>query len=72
MTHDNGSKTTSTESSEKAAQTATSGCCGGPATSNASACCALDEQAKANGGIGCGCGAKPAAPKQAVLKPSCC
>ena len=40
------------------------GCCGGPAASDASACCALDEQAKADGKSGCGCsdeGAKPLA-----------
>lgn len=31
-------------------------CCGGPALSDASACCALDEQAKSDGKSGCGCG----------------
>lgn len=37
------------------------GCCGGPAKADASACCALDEAKKAQGGSGCGCGAaKPA------------
>ncbi len=35
---------------------AAEGCCGGPAASDASACCALDEQAKADGEAGCGCG----------------
>lgn len=35
---------------------AAGGCCGGPAANDASACCALDEQAKAEGKSGCGCG----------------
>ena len=38
------------------ALTAPSSCCGGPAQSNADACCALDEAAKAAGESGCGCG----------------
>ncbi|HEY6510812.1 MAG TPA: NAD(P)-binding domain-containing protein [Burkholderiaceae bacterium] len=39
-----------------------SGCCGGPAESDASACCALDEAVKSAGGSGCGCAdAKPRA-----------
>jgi thioredoxin reductase len=33
----------------------TSGCCGGPAKVNASACCVLDEHMKAQGAVGCGC-----------------
>lgn len=33
-----------------------SSCCGGPSSSNADACCALDESAKAAGEAGCGCG----------------
>jgi thioredoxin reductase len=33
-----------------------SGCCGGPAKTDASACCAADETAKAQGAKGCGCG----------------
>ncbi len=33
------------------------GCCGGPAKSDASACCVEDEAAKASGKAGCGCGA---------------
>ncbi|MCY1707886.1 FAD-dependent oxidoreductase [Pannonibacter sp. SL95] len=42
-------------------QGAASGCCGGPAKANASACCVRDEEVKAAGGAGCGCGsaAKP-------------
>lgn len=31
-------------------------CCGGPAKTNAAACCALDEQKKSEGQAGCGCG----------------
>ncbi len=41
-----------------------SGCCGGPAKIDADACCARDEEAKAEGESGCGCG--PAAEPQAV------
>lgn len=37
---------------------AASGCCGGPAPTESSACCALDAEVKATGGAGCGCGAK--------------
>lgn len=37
------------------ASPAADGCCGGPAPTDASACCALDEQAKAQGAAGCGC-----------------
>jgi len=35
---------------------ASAGCCGGPAVSDSSSCCVLDEQAKAVGQAGCGCG----------------
>lgn len=38
-----------------------SGCCGGPAKADASACCVKDEVAKAAGAPGCGCGASPRA-----------
>jgi len=38
------------------------GCCGGPPKANASACCALDEQKKAEGEAGCGCGTPTAEP----------
>jgi hypothetical protein len=34
---------------------AASGCCGGPAKTDAAACCVLDEQMKAQGALGCGC-----------------
>lgn len=30
-------------------------CCGGPAPTNANACCARDADAKAAGATGCGC-----------------
>ena len=43
-------------------------CCGGPPTSDVSACCALDEAKKAQGEAGCGCG-DPAPKPQA--KASC-
>lgn len=42
------------------AGSASSGCCGGPATVDATACCAADETAKAAGEAGCGCGPEPA------------
>lgn len=54
-----------------------SSCCGGPATADASACCALDEQKKAEGAAGCGCG-DPQPAGVAVVAPaaakasSCC
>lgn len=34
---------------------AAASCCGGPARTDASACCVLDEQKKAEGAAGCGC-----------------
>jgi len=46
-------------------------CCGGPAKSDASACCARDEQSKAAGQAGCGCmQAGPA--KHTSSSTSCC
>lgn len=36
------------------------GCCGGPAKTDTSACCALDEAVKVQGAAGCGCGTSPA------------
>ena len=36
-----------------------SGCCGGPAKADASACCVLDEHMKAQGAMGCGCSRDP-------------
>lgn len=44
-------------------------CCGGPARSDASACCALDERKKAEGEAGCGCGT---APRPARARSACC
>ncbi|MBN9206193.1 FAD-dependent oxidoreductase [Methylibium petroleiphilum] len=38
---------------------ASAACCGGPATTDASACCVLDEVKKAEGEPGCGCGTTP-------------
>lgn len=38
----------------------TAGCCGGPASANANACCVKDAEAKAVGLAGCGCGSTPA------------
>lgn len=55
---------------------APSSCCGGPARSDSSACCALDEQKRAEGEAGCGCSdAKP--PVQVPASPdaaaaACC
>lgn len=37
------------------AQVSAAACCGGPAKADASACCVLDEQKKAQGSAGCGC-----------------
>jgi thioredoxin reductase len=39
-----------------AAATEQTGCCGGPAREDATACCVADEVAKATGATGCGCG----------------
>ena len=51
--------------------TAAAGCCGGPAKSKATACCALDEAKKAEGAAGCGCaGVKPKVPAAAAS--TCC
>jgi hypothetical protein len=45
-------------------------CCGGPAPSGTSACCALDAEVKSTGGTGCGC--EPAAATAAPKKSVCC
>lgn len=47
-----------------------SGCCGGPAKADATACCVLDEAKKAEGAAGCGC--SDAKPAQAAKTASCC
>ena len=50
-----------------------SGCCGGPARADASACCVLDEQMKAQGAVGCGCSkAEPKAETSVAAKAACC
>lgn len=41
------------------------GCCGGPPKADASACCARDEDAKAAGASGCGCGVSASIPVEA-------
>jgi hypothetical protein len=46
------------------------GCCGGPAKDAANACCAADEQAKAAGASGCGCGTS--VPVAAPVRSSAC
>ena len=58
-------------STNLAAASAETGCCGGPAPAEADACCVDDAQAKAAGKSGCGCGpsSKAEAPKQAA---ACC
>jgi hypothetical protein len=48
-----------------------SSCCGGPATSNASACCVKDEVEKSKGNSGCGCNSVKEE-KQSVNKTACC
>lgn len=40
------------------------GCCGGPAVSDSSSCCVKDEQARAKGRAGCGCGSTAQAPAE--------
>jgi hypothetical protein len=42
--------------SNAVAAIAQTGCCGGPAGEDATACCVADEAAKAQGTKGCGCG----------------
>lgn len=67
----------STDFASESAAGAATACCGGPARSNADACCVLDEQQKAQGEAGCGC-ATPAprtrapAGVEAMRKTSCC
>jgi thioredoxin reductase len=57
-------------SASTSAPTPASPCCGGPATADASACCALDEQKKSEGAAGCGCGdAQPAAAPVPIAVP---
>ncbi|HSC79437.1 MAG TPA: hypothetical protein VLC08_03700, partial [Chitinolyticbacter sp.] len=65
--------TSSCGTSKAEAKVAALTCCGGPAKADASACCALDEQEKAEGKSGCGCGttARPAV-EPVRAKASCC
>lgn len=66
MTLEARSTGTETRSTEPPKQE--SGCCGGPAEAGSGACCALDQEVKASGGAGCGCGVKTATP----AKKGCC
>ncbi|WP_128002833.1 FAD-dependent oxidoreductase [Piscinibacter defluvii] len=50
-------------------------CCGGPAKTDRSACCALDERKKAEGASGCGCGcgsSRPPAVEPRRAASACC
>ena len=55
-----------------AAAATEAGCCGGAPEHNASACCKLDEEKKASGEAGCGCGSKSAETVQSVATKSAC
>ncbi|MBN8945265.1 MAG: NAD(P)-binding domain-containing protein [Rhizobiales bacterium] len=51
------------------------GCCGGPAETDATACCRQDEEVKQAGGEGCGCGSAKAPPEPQIApkqSASCC
>jgi thioredoxin reductase len=49
-----------------------SGCCGGPVESDAEACCRADEDAKAAGESGCGCGSNQPVEVPPEKASSCC
>lgn len=49
-----------------------SGCCGGAPASDESACCKKDEDAKAAGESGCGCGSKTPAKDAESVAAGCC
>ena len=70
MTNTIEAKNEQTQDTTKPAE-ANPGCCGGPAASDASACCARDEKIKAGGGSGCGCHAAPSA-TATTTKKGCC
>jgi hypothetical protein len=53
-----------------AAPRSQAGCCGGPSAETSGACCALDAEVKATGGLGCGCA--PRAMQATKAKTSCC
>ena len=61
-----------TETITTTSETTSTGCCGGPASTDASACCALDEEVKATGGSGCGCGPTTATTTPKATKKGCC
>lgn len=48
------------------------GCCGGPATKDATACCALDEEKKSQGEAGCGCADTAVQSPAPQAKVRCC
>jgi thioredoxin reductase len=54
------------------AQSAATGCCGGPAPAGADACCVKDADAKAAGQDGCGCGATAVASAEPVAASGGC
>lgn len=61
------------EKLEKAVlEPAASGCCGGAPSTNEAACCKLDEEKKAEGLSGCGCGSAPASESKSVKASACC
>lgn len=64
----NGCETTNEPEPKPANET---GCCGGAPKSDTSACCKKDEDAKAAGEVGCGCGSKSKEPREAVTS-ACC
>jgi hypothetical protein len=62
-----GCGSTTPEDSAPGAATVASRCCGGAPKTNAAACCLKDEEAKAAGEEGCGCGARGAAVEEPEL-----
>jgi hypothetical protein len=69
----NGEETIMNEARLNAEETGATGCCGGPAAGDASACCALDAEEKAKGSAGCGCSVtKPSLQEKAPSQASCC
>lgn len=64
------SEAKATETTITTSESASTGCCGGPAPTDATACCALDEAVKATGGSGCGCGPKAATTTTPAPSPS--
>jgi hypothetical protein len=56
---------------EDEARPAETGCCGGAPSADQSACCKKDEDAKAAGEAGCGCGSRPT-DAQPALASACC